>query len=68
MEQNTQRFKELQPGTTLYGGKYIVEKTIGEGGFGITYKAMQQGLNRPVCIKEYFISGRCVRDTAAHTL
>ena len=68
MDENTQYFKELQPGTTLNGGKYVIEKKIGEGGFGITYKAVQQGLNRPVCIKEYFLAGRCVRNTLARTV
>lgn len=61
-------FKELQPGTGLCGGKYIIEKKIGEGGFGITYKAMQSGLERLVCIKEYFPAGYCVRDTYARTI
>lgn len=65
---NTQLIQELQPGTSLYGGKYIVEKKIGEGGFGITYKAVQRDLNRAVCIKEFFLSGRCVRNSQARSL
>lgn len=67
-ENNINEFTELQPGTGLNGGKYIIEKKIGEGGFGITYKAIQSGLDRPVCIKEYFPAGRCVRDTYARTI
>lgn len=67
-EESSLNFKELQPGTALNGGKYIIEKKIGEGGFGITYKAMQTGLNRSVCIKEYFLAGRCVRNTYARTV
>ncbi|MDB9535081.1 serine/threonine-protein kinase [Dolichospermum planctonicum CS-1226] len=31
--------------------QYIIEKVIGEGGFGITYKARHQDLNFPVVIK-----------------
>ncbi len=62
MDENTRYFKELLPGTTLNGGKYVIEKKIGEGGFGITYKAVQAGLNRAVCIKEYFLAGYCVRN------
>lgn len=68
MEENTELYKELQPGTALNGGKYVIEKKLGEGGFGITYKAVQQGLNRAVCIKEYFLAGRCVRNTYARTV
>ena len=68
MEENTEIYKELQPGTGLCGDKYIIEKKIGEGGFGITYRAVQKGLNRAVCIKEYFLAGRCVRNTYARTV
>lgn len=59
---------ELQAGTALNNGKYIVEEKIGEGGFGITYKAVQNGLGRIVCIKEYFLAGKCVRDTRMMTV
>ncbi len=68
MENNNPTYKELQPGTVLCGGKYTLEKKIGEGGFGITYKALQSGLNRTVCIKEYFPAGKCVRETHARTV
>lgn len=68
MENYPQGFNELQPGTALSGGKYVIESKIGEGGFGITYKAVQTGLYRPVCIKEYFLAGRCVRNTQARTV
>lgn len=61
-------YNELQPGTVLCGGKYTIEKKIGEGGFGITYKAIQTGLNKIVCIKEYFLAGRCSRDTQSRTI
>ncbi len=53
----------LQPGTSLQGGTYTILRTIGQGGFGITYQARQNSLNRIVCIKEYFLSGRCLRNT-----
>ena len=65
---NMQSFIELQPGTTLSNGKYVIEKKISEGGFGITYKAVQVGLNRTVCIKEYFPSGKCNRNTTMKTV
>ncbi len=47
-ENNLPHANHLQPGMQLCGGKYTIEKKIGEGGFGITYRAMQSGLNRAV--------------------
>jgi serine/threonine-protein kinase len=42
----------LQPGKALKKRpQYVIEKIIGEGGFGITYKARHQDLNFPVVIK-----------------
>ena len=38
-------------GQKLHGGKYIIKQILGQGGFGITYKALQVYLNRPVVIK-----------------
>ena len=65
---NSAPINELLPGTLLCGGKYRIDKKIGEGGFGITYKATQSGLNRTVCIKEYFLAGRCVRESQTRTV
>ena len=42
----------LKRGKVLYS-KYEIDIILGEGGFGITYKALDQGLNRWVVIKEY---------------
>jgi serine/threonine protein kinase len=47
----------LRPGTTLQGGKYKLEKVLGQGGFGITYKAQNIALGIPVVVKEYHPSG-----------
>ena len=46
---------ELQSGALLQGGKYKIEKTLGQGGFGVTYLAEQTNLKRLVCIKEFFM-------------
>ena len=53
----------LKPGTTLQGGKYKIEKKLGQGGFGITYLAAQEGLNRKVAIKEFFMKDFCNRSS-----
>ena len=54
----------LQPNTTLQGGKYRIERVLGQGGFGITYLALQKSLQRQVAIKELFIggSGQAIND------
>ncbi len=49
--------QHLQPNTTLQGGIYRIERVLGQGGFGITYLAVQTSLNRYVAIKELFIGG-----------
>ena len=46
---------ELKNSAILQGGKYRIEKSLGQGGFGITYLAEQTNLGRKVCIKEFFI-------------
>ena len=52
----------LSNGTLLQGGKYKIEKKLGQGGFGITYLASQELLGRKVCIKEFFFKEYCERD------
>lgn len=53
---------QLSIGTTLQGGEFVIEKMLGQGGFGITYLATQRSLNRKVAIKEFFINDYCRRD------
>lgn len=55
---------DLQPGTQLKNGEYIIEQTLAQGGFGITYKARQKSLGREIIIKEFFMKGYCERTPA----
>ena len=48
----------------LQGGRYRIVETLGQGGFGITYLAIQSGLERKVAIKEFFMKEFCERDEA----
>ena len=52
----------LRKGAVLQGGRYRIERLLGQGGFGITYMAIQSGLNRKVAIKEFFMRDLCNRD------
>jgi uncharacterized protein (TIGR02145 family) len=42
--------------------RYEILEPIGQGGFGITYKALDRLENDLVCVKELFISGNSSRD------
>ncbi len=54
--------QQLSPNSLLQGGKYRIEKVLGQGGFGITYLGVQVALNRKVAIKEFFMKEYCNRD------
>ena len=56
--------QQLPKNTLLQGGKYKIEKVLGQGGFGITYLATQELLDRKVCIKEFFFKEYCERNEA----
>lgn len=61
---------QLSKGAILQGGKYRIESVLGQGGFGITYLATQELLDRKVAIKEFFMRDFCSRegDTSSVTL
>lgn len=50
------------PCGSVLQGRYIVGRTIGKGGFGITYLAYDVKLERKVAIKEYYPYGLAVRN------
>ena len=54
----------LPSGAALQGGKYRIIRTLGQGGFGITYLAEQTGLDMKVAVKEFFLKGSCQRDAS----
>ena len=47
--------QHLQPNTTLQGGKYRIERVLGQGGFGNTYVGYNTEFEETVAIKEFFI-------------
>lgn len=56
-----ENMSSLRPGTILKNGNYRIEGVLGNGGFGITYRAIQSGLERVVAIKEFFLDDYCER-------
>jgi serine/threonine protein kinase len=44
----------LREGTKLQGGKYLIQSALGNGGFGVTYRAQHSKLRQDVVIKEFY--------------
>ena len=42
------------PEGTILAGQYVIEKALGQGGFGITYKARDHKTGNTVAVKEFF--------------
>ncbi len=53
----------LAPGSRV--GRYEIEAVLGQGGFGITYRARDAQLDRMVAIKEYLPAALAVRQDGA---
>ena len=60
--------QHLQPNTTLQGGKYRIERVLGQGGFGITYLARNTVFDVVVAIKEFFMKDENDRDGSSVTM
>lgn len=55
------------PAGTILNGKYMLGKTLGQGGFGITYLGCDLTTHEKVAIKEYLPDGMATR-TASNTM
>ena len=54
------------PPFTVLNNRYMLGRTLGAGGFGITYLAYDTSTGSRVALKEYFPSSICIRNTAEH--
>ena len=53
---------KLKEGTLLQGGRYRIDRVLGQGGFGITYLGEHVMLGRKLAVKEFFMKDLCNRD------
>lgn len=54
------------PHGSILAGQYIIGRVLGQGGFGITYLALDKKLNMKVAIKEFLPDGIAVRAGGSH--
>ena len=59
-------FVTLRPGHVV--GRYRIVSVLGQGGFGITYRAMDSELGREVAIKEYLPAALAIRQDGTTVL
>ncbi|HJQ56134.1 MAG TPA: protein kinase, partial [Vineibacter sp.] len=62
----TDPFGPLPAGTRI--GKYEIVQTLGQGGFGITYRARDDQLRRDVAVKEYLPTSFAMRRSGGAVL
>lgn len=48
---------------TVLAGQYVIEKVLGQGGFGITYKASNHKTGEKVAVKEFFPDSLAYRES-----
>ena len=52
------------PAGTVLAGQYVIQKVLGQGGFGITYEAVDHKNGSKVAVKEFFPDSMATRTNA----
>ena len=60
----TEKYPLALPKGTVLAGQYVIDSVLGQGGFGITYKATDHKSNENVAVKEFFPDTLAYRDAA----
>lgn len=58
----------LEIGKKIGSDRYVIEQVLGIGGFGITYYVRHIELGAHYAVKEFFIGGKCVRESDRSTV
>ncbi|MBQ1317646.1 MAG: leucine-rich repeat protein [Lachnospiraceae bacterium] len=61
MIEDRSKHPQALPWGTVLGGRYIVGRVIGQGGFGITYAAQDYKTKEKVAVKEFFPDSMAIR-------
>ena len=64
---DNEAFPLALPVGSILAGQYTIDKVLGQGGFGITYKATDYRTNEKVAIKEFFPDTLAYRENTAVT-
>lgn len=67
-EKSEERLPQHLPAETVVQGRYQIGRVLGQGGFGITYKAYDRELMRVVAIKEYYPADMAQRTQGQNTV
>ncbi len=57
-----EKFPLALPEGTILAGQYMIEKVLGQGGFGITYRAIDHKTDQKVAVKEFFPDAMAYRE------